>query len=118
MPETQGQVMSARPAVGIGHPKGLKAGRRGPGSPEYEFDVINSVDFSSMNCLTSGEFIKLFTIFSQSSTKACSSFDSGLFTLSLIFICHLLQLITDEHLNNTDSCIQIDLMIMNFNQHL
>lgn len=40
--------MQATPQAGIGHPKGLKAGRRGPGSPEYEFDVINSVEYDSV----------------------------------------------------------------------
>ncbi len=47
MPETQGRILRATPNGLVGHTKGLKEGRRGPGSPEYEFDVLNSLEYET-----------------------------------------------------------------------
>lgn len=46
--ETQGQVLRAKPNGILGHTKGLKEGRRGPGSPEYEFDVVHSLEYDTV----------------------------------------------------------------------
>ncbi len=46
--ETQGQILRAIPDGIVGHAKGLKQGRRGPGSPEYEFDVLNSLEYDTV----------------------------------------------------------------------
>ena len=48
MPEVRGQILRAKPTGYLGHAKGLKEGRRGPGSPEYEFDVVNSIEYDSV----------------------------------------------------------------------
>lgn len=41
-------LLRARPSGRTAHVKGLQAGRRGPGSPEYEFDVAKSVEYDSV----------------------------------------------------------------------
>ena len=48
MPETVGQIGSARPHGSLGHAKHLRTGRRGPGSAEYEFDVVNSLEYDTV----------------------------------------------------------------------
>lgn len=46
--EVQGRILSARPSGAVGHTKHLRQGRRGPGSPEYEFDVVNSIEYDTV----------------------------------------------------------------------
>ncbi len=48
MPETQGQIGPVRPDGRLGHTAHLRKGRRGPGSAEYEFDVVNSIEYDTV----------------------------------------------------------------------
>ena len=48
MPETQGSVGPKIPDGRLGHTAHLTKGRRGPGSAEYEFDVVHSLEYDTV----------------------------------------------------------------------